>query len=85
MKWAELSTKQQDEIGRKLLAALASLSIGDVSLRWLPPDSLPHWQLIAETTWCANKSQDTVREAREKAIGRAAIDPPMGGVILKSR
>ena len=80
--WTNLYEEERRDIENKIMRALSSIGIKGGVSRWNMPAQLPHWQLIIQTSWCADKSRREVSLALEQAMARADIQAPMNGVIL---
>jgi hypothetical protein len=81
----EILTNSEREIIRdEVVAALNSMGIGELKYHREKPGSLPHWQLIVESNWCAAHSPDDTRRAGAQAKTRAGVDGPLSCVVLIS-
>ena len=80
--WTNLYEEERRDIESKLMIALNSIGITGTVTRWNMPSHLPHWQLVIQTSWCADKPHQTVALALEQAMARADIQAPMCAVIL---
>jgi hypothetical protein len=82
--WAALTPAEMKDIETKISGALGSLGVGAITTLWKSPSAIPHFTLIAETPWCANRSPATIARVKEHAIQRAEIFVPGGGLILRN-
>jgi hypothetical protein len=80
--WTDLYEEERRDIESKLMIALSSIGIKGAMTRWNMPSQLPHWQLVIQTSWCADKPHHDVALALEQAMARADIQAPLGAVIL---
>ena len=81
--WAALSIEDRAYIEDSLMQALNSEGMKGAVTRWNMPAELPHWQLIIQTLWCADKPEHDVALALKKARAAAGIHAPRNAVLLK--